>query len=571
MKSHRTVLSPVLPLVLSLVTVALLLTAAATAQTFTPLYTYPNTSNNSTGVNAPALFSQGPDGELYSTIQTNGTYNYGSVYKMSTTGVYTSVYSFCAEGGFCNTTGDTPYGGVTLGTDGNLYGTTLGGGACDQGVGTIFKVTPAGAWTKLWDFTAGTACDGYTGLLDEGAPYYAPFQAVNGDFYGVDQGVYSGTYGIFYMITTKGKLTAHPFNYADGANPNIPTQGTDGNFYGTTQGGGDPTCKCGAVYKATAAGKITALHTFKGYPTDGNRPIGALVQANDGDFYGTTYQGGAYNEGAIFKISASGVYTLLFSLDFASPALLGSYPVAGLTLGTDGKLYGVTEHGGTNNYGTIFQVVPGGDLTFLHSFCSVAGCPDGIVPETPLVQHTNGKFYGTASGNSLCCGVFYSFDMGLPPFTRLPAAQGKVGATVGFLGQDFTGVKSVSFDGIKAATFKATSDTYLTAKVPAGALTGAVKIVTSVSTLLGSHNFKVLPTVKTISPTSGVVGTVVTITGISLTQTTKVTFDGKVATFTVINDSEITAAVPTAAKTGKIAVTTAGGAASSATTFTVTP
>jgi len=490
---------------------------------------------------------------------------------MSTTGVYTSVYSFCAEGGFCNTTGDTPYGGVTLGTDGNLYGTTLGGGACDQGVGTIFKVTPAGAWTKLWDFTAGTACDGYTGLLDEGAPYYAPFQAVNGDFYGVDQGVYSGTYGIFYMITTKGKLTAHPFNYADGANPNIPTQGTDGNFYGTTQGGGDPTCKCGVVYKATAAGKITALHTFKGYPTDGNRPIGALVQANDGDFYGTTYQGGAYNEGAIFKISASGVYTLLFSLDFASPALLGSYPVAGLTLGTDGKLYGVTEHGGTNNYGTIFQVVPGGDLTFLHSFCSVAGCPDGIVPETPLVQHTNGKFYGTASGNSLCCGVFYSFDMGLPPFTRLPAAQGKVGATVGFLGQDFTGVKSVSFDGIKAATFKATSDTYLTAKVPAGALTGAVKIVTSVSTLLGSHNFKVLPTVKTISPTSGVVGTVVTITGISLTQTTKVTFDGKVATFTVINDSEITAAVPTAAKTGKIAVTTAGGAASSATTFTVTP
>jgi len=132
-------------------------------------------------------------------------------------------------------------------------------------------------------------------------------------------------------------------------------------------------------------------------------------------------------------------------------------------------------------------------------------------------------------------------------------------------------VKSVSFYGIKAATFKATSDTYLTAKVPAGALTGAVKIVTSVSTLLGSHNFKVLPTVKTISPTSGVVGTVVTITGISLTQTTKVTFDGKVATFTVINDSEITATVPTAAKTGKIAVTTAGGAASSATTFTVTP
>src|SRR5271167_1085755 len=199
--------------VLSIVTLTLLFAAAATAQTYVPLYTYPETDNNSTGITWPTLFSQGRDGELYSTIETNGTYNSGSVYKMSTTGEYALVYSFCSEGGSCTTTGTTPYGGVTLGTDGNLYGTTLGGGACDQGVGTIFKVTPAGVWTKLWDFTAGTACDGYTGLLDEGAPIYAPFQAVNGDFYGVDQGVYAGTYGIFYQITTKGKLTAHPFDY----------------------------------------------------------------------------------------------------------------------------------------------------------------------------------------------------------------------------------------------------------------------------------------------------------------------------------------------------------------------
>jgi uncharacterized protein (TIGR03437 family) len=81
----------------------------------------------------------------------------------------------------------------------------------------------------------------------------------------------------------------------------------------------------------------------------------------------------------------------------------------------------------------------------------------------------------------------------------------------------------------------------------------------------------VLPTVKTINPTSGVVGTVVTITGTGLTQATKVTFGGKAGTFTVNSDSQITATVPTTAKTGKIEVTTPGGAASSATTFTVTP
>lgn len=564
MKHRETVLSLI-------VSMFWFVAVAATAQTYVPLYTYPNTSSNSTGVAAPALFSQGPDGELYSTIQTNGTYNSGSVYKMTTSGGYSLVYSFCAEGGHCLVTGTDPWGGVTLGTDGNLYGTTLSGGACNGGVGTIFKVTPAGAWSKLWDFTTTVACDGHSGLLDEGAPYYPPFQATDGNFYGVDEGVYAGTYGVFYKITTKGKLTAYPFNYSDGAIPNLPTQGSDGNFYGTTQGGGDPTCKCGVVYKATAGGKITALHTFKGYPTDGTRPIGVLVQGSDGDFWGTTYDGGANNEGTIFKISASGTYTMVYSFDDVSPTFLGQLPVAGLTLGSDGNLYGVTERGGATGYGTIFQVTSAGDVTFLHSFCSVTGCTDGIVPETPLVQHTNGKFYGTASGNSLCCGVFYSFDMGLPPFTRLPATQGKVGATVQFLGQSFTGASSVSFNGTPATSFKVVSDTFLTAKVPVGALTGAVSIVTSTGILLGSHNFKVLPAVTSLSVSSGTVGTPVTISGSGLTQASKVTFGGVKATFTVTNDSTLATTVPTGAKTGKVAVTTPGGAASSPTTFTVTP
>jgi uncharacterized repeat protein (TIGR03803 family) len=543
------------------IAVVLLFAAAATAQTVVPLYTYPETDEGDTGVAAPAQFAQGPDGQLYSTIETNGTYNSGTVYKISTGGAYTPLYNFCAEGGDCLLTGGYPLGGATLGLDGNLWGTTQNGGK--DAYGTVFKMTPAGTLTSLYQF------DG----TEAGTPIYPVLQGQNGDMYGVTQGTH---YGTFFKLTTKGVITIYPFDYTDGYEPNLPIQGSDGNFYGTAQYGGGGTCECGVIYKATAAGKITVLHVFTGDVSatsyDGNRPIGVLVQDAEGNLWGTTYQGGEYNEGTIFKIATTGKdYELVYSFQFAAPQLLGQLPLAGLTLGTDGNFYGVASRGGTNNYGATFQVTPAGDVTFLYSFCSVANCADGIVPETPLIQHTNGKFYGTTSGNSLCCGTFFTFDVGLPPFTRSTANQGAVAATIDFLGQGFTDTTSVSFGGTPATTFKAASDTLLTAKVPAGALTGVVKIVTSKGTLLGSHKFKVLPKVTSIYPTSGVDGTPVTITGTGLTQATKVTFDGKAATFSVDNDTQIVTAVPTGAKTGKIAVTTPGGAASSATTFTVTP
>jgi uncharacterized repeat protein (TIGR03803 family) len=560
---RRTVLSifPLSIFPLAIFALALLFTSAAAAQTVVPLYTYPETDEGDTGVAAPAQFAQGADGELYSTIETNGTYNSGTVYKISTEGDYTPLYNFCAEGGNCLITGGYPLGGVTLGLDGNLWGTTQNGGK--DAYGTVFKMTPAGALTSVYQFDGNEA----------GTPIYTVLQGTNGDMYGVTQGTH---YGTFFKLTTKGVISIYPFDYTDGYEPNLPTQGSDGNFYGTAQYGGGGSCECGVIYKITPAGKITVLHVFTGDVSatdyDGNRPIGVLVQDAEGYLWGTTYQGGEYNEGTIFKIATTGKdYEVVDSFQYAEPELLGQLPLAGLTLGTDGNFYGVASRGGTNNYGATLQVTPAGDVAFLYSFCGVAGCADGIVPETPLIQHTNGKFYGTASGNSLCCGTFFSFDMGLPPFTRSTANEGKVAATIDFLGQGFTDTTSVSFGGTLATTFHATSDTLLTAKIPVGALTGVVKIVTSTGTLLGSHNFKVLPTVKTISPTSGVVGTVVTITGTGLTQATKVTFGGKAGTFTVNSDSQITAPVPTTAKTGKIEVTTPGGAASSATTFTVTP
>src|SRR5262249_46146172 len=171
------------------------------------------------------------------------------------------------------------------------------------------------------------------------------------------------------------------FNFTDGANPNGFIQGTDGNFYGTAELGG--TKNLGVVYKMTPTGKISTLYNFLGAPNDGGLPFGYLVQGNDGNFYGTTYEGGPLNQGVIFSISPSGVYKVLYTFNDVSGHFDGYHPTAGLTLGNDGNFYGVTSAGGNNNAGTIFQVTPAGVETMLYSACPKGVC-NGFTPETPL-------------------------------------------------------------------------------------------------------------------------------------------------------------------------------------------
>ena len=145
----------------------------------------------------------------------------------------------------------------------------------------------------------------------------------------------------------------------------------------------------------------------------------------------------------------------------------------------------------------------------------------------------------------------------------------KEGAKIGILGQGFSSASVVEFGGAQAAITVLSGTAFITATVPAGALTGSVTVTTGTTTLTSPQTFKVTPTISSFAPPDGPVGTPVTITGTGLEQTTKVTFDGKSATFTVVSDTEVTAEVPTGAVTGKIAVTTKGGSAASATSFTV--
>ena len=224
--------------------------------------------------------------------------------------------------------------------------------------------------------------------------------------------------GTVFRITPSGSLiTLHSFDGADGADPAAGlVQATDGNFYGTTTIGGNN--NRGAVFKMTASGTLTTLHSFAG--TDGAYPTAKLVQATDGNFYGTTSNGGLNNTclnggcGTVFKITASGTLTTLYN--FAG--MDGAEPHGELVQATDGNFYGTTDQGGgAADAGTAFRITPSGTLTKLYSFCSESGCADGISPERGLLQGTNGLLYGTASlgGISTCnapygCGTVFSLS-----------------------------------------------------------------------------------------------------------------------------------------------------------------
>jgi uncharacterized repeat protein (TIGR03803 family) len=296
-----------------------------------------------------------------------------------------STIKFSTLVNFDGPNGDSPYAALVQGADGNFYGTTFNGGSAAQPYGTVFKVTPAGALTTLYDFSG----------TDGAAPFGALVQSADGNFYGTTQAGGTNNAGTVFKITPQGALTVlHSFETTENYDaPNGLVQGTDGNFYGTTSN---------TVFKVTPAGMLTTLHTFNG--TDGQQSRAGLVQASDGNFYGTTEYGGSHGDGTVFKITPAGAFTSLHSFNRTD----GESPFNDvLVQASDGNLYGTTFYGGANGYGTIFKITTGGTLTTLHSFIVT----EGGGPNS-LVQATDGNFYGTAAGEGLndCpggCGTIY--------------------------------------------------------------------------------------------------------------------------------------------------------------------
>jgi len=367
-----------------------LIAAPAQSIFFTTLLNF----NSANGAAPYAGLVQGRDGNFYGTTPWGGANNNGTVYKITPAGTLTTLYSFCTQPN-C-TDGASPYAVLLQATDGNFYGTTLEGG--DNNLGTIFKISSSGTFASVYSFSGS----------DGEAPYAGLIQATDGYFYGTTSAGGDWNDGTVFRITSNGTLiTLHSFDSVDGYYPYAGlVQASDGNFYGTTGWGG--AYGRGTVFKITPAGTLTTLYGFRG--DDGIYPYAGLVQGTDGNFYGTTANGGRSPAcpmgcGTVFKITSSGTLTMLHS--FTGWSKEGAKPYAGLVQGRDGNFFGTTVNGGTcgewegPGCGTVFKITPSGTLTTLHIFYD----RDGSGPYAGLVQASDGFFYGTT-----CFGGAY--DLG---------------------------------------------------------------------------------------------------------------------------------------------------------------
>jgi uncharacterized repeat protein (TIGR03803 family) len=465
--------------------------AAATiwaAVTFTRLVVFKGTNGSEPGL---ISFVQGSDGDLYGTTVHGGQAGLGVVFKITPAGTLTTLHSFAGY----PTNGAGPEAGLVLGTDGNFYGTTFVGGASNSrgagGCGTVFKITPGGTLTTLHSFWSQTGC------TDGAFPVAGLVEGTDGNFYGTTNKGGTGSCpgvalacGTVFKITPAGTLTTlHSFDDADGAYPfGALIQATDGNFYGTTlQGGANDD---GTVFKITPEGALTTLHAFE--YGDGAYPEGGLVQGTDGNFYGTSSYGGANDKGSVFMMTPGGEPTTLYDFCSETKCTDGAVPDAGLIQATDGNLYGTTTEGGSssncvNGCGTVFELTSGGTLTILHSFDGT----DGDSPSDGLAEITTGILYGTTFGGGADDdGTVFSLSVGLKPFVETDPTSGAVGTKVTILGNTLEGAISVTFNGT-AATFKVVSSTEITTTVPSGATTGYVKVKTPSRTLTSNVSFRV--------------------------------------------------------------------------------
>ncbi len=423
------------------------------AQIFRTLHDFDVTDGS-----GPSAVIQAADGNFYGTTAAGGAYDDGTVFKITPGRVLTTLHDFDLTDGGGPLAG-YPLAALAQGTDGNFYGTTGVGGA--YGDGTVFKMTPAGTLTTLYTFYSTDNVVFPSGLV----------QGTDGNFYGTTFGGGAYGFGTVFKVTPAGALTTlYSFNSTDNVRP-FPSglvQGTDGNFYGITQyGGGSSNCSsgCGTVFQISPSGTLTTLHSFD--QTDGQAPVAGLVEGADGNFYGTTQYGGGSSNcssgcGTVFQISPTGTLTTFYNFNSTD----GAVPFAGLIQATDGNFYGTTfgEAGKCNPYddcGTIFKITPARVLTTLHSFLRIVGAGT-------LLQAADGNFYGTTaqggqSGSIFELSVFpqvrlstTSLGFGNQALDEVSAAQTATLTNIGGGTLNITGINASSNFAVSSTTCGAT-------------------------------------------------------------------------------------------------------------------
>jgi uncharacterized repeat protein (TIGR03803 family) len=464
--------------VLAILIFAAGLATSSPAQSFKTLVSFDNTDG---GVPVYMSLIQGADGNLYGTTGYGGTNKMGTVFKISATGALTSLYDFCTQANCAD--GSFSFSSLALGRGRNFYGTTKLGGA--NGQGTVFRITAAGVLTTLHSFNTTDGAEPFAGVV----------LARDGNFYGTTAYGGANNIGTVFKMSPAGAFTTlHSFAGSEGSSPyGALVQGTDGNFYGTTLLGG--TSGGGTVFKMAPSGALTTLYSFCAQSScaDGEYPYDTLIQAADGNFYGTTEAGGtmggcgALNCGTAFRITPVGTLTTFYNFCNGLGCNSGYFPTAGLVQGTDGNFYGAANYGGDFSQGAVFRLTPTGTLTKLHSFSG----SDGLYPSGALLQATNGRFYGaTFQGGTSNEGTVFEVSVGLGPFVETEPASGKVGASVLILGNNLTSATSVDFNGTPAA-FTVISGSAISTTVPSGATSGPVAVNTTTGTLTTNVVFRV--------------------------------------------------------------------------------
>jgi uncharacterized repeat protein (TIGR03803 family) len=437
-----------------------------TAATLTPLYSF---TNGIDGTYPSAGLVQGSDGDFYGTTDNGGTNGDGGIFKITCGGALTPLYSFTNGVDGALVAGPRPR--LFQGRDGNFYGTTFYGGTHVDG--NIFSLNSNGALTVLYSFTNG---------MDGACPCAGVVQGSDSNFYGTTCGTDGRgpdpSWGSIFKISPGGVLTPlYAFtNGVDGATPTAAlVQAADGNFYGTADNGG--TNGDGTVFRITSDGVLTPLYSFTN-GVDGAIPTAGLVQASDGNFYGTTYGGGTKNVGSVFRITSGGVLTALYSFTNGVDC---AGPFAGLIQGSDGNFYGITRYGGRKEAGGIFKITPGGILTPLYTFTNGL---DGERPYGGLVQGSNGNLYGTTEFGGVSgsgAGTFFQLSLADSPIIATLPAPLLTNITTAQLTNSLTpgsnSAKASSESGLATADSQSTGSSNLAATAPTTNLT--VSSVTS--------------------------------------------------------------------------------------------
>jgi uncharacterized repeat protein (TIGR03803 family) len=366
------------------------------------------------GANPAAPFVEGPDGNLYFALATGGNGGDGTLVRMTTSGPVTVLHYFDGSDGL------RPLLRLTAGTDGLFHGTTPAGGGgtgSSTKVGVAFTISSGGTFDQLYAFNI-TKQD-----TNSSGPHGTLIEDAAGNFWGTTQYLGADDFGSIFKLSPSGEYSlVYSFTgtNADGGYPlGGLVQASDGNFYGVASdeyygSNGLPAyLGAGTAYRITPQGQFNLIHTFTA-TTDGGVPATSLVVGPDGDLYGTTIGGGNNHKGTFYKMTTDGALTVLHYFDGAD----GANPEATPYLASDGNFYSTSVEGGTGDggkqdAGTIYRISPSGSFTNLYNFCSQTNCADGELPQGPPRQASDGQFYGSAfnGGDSKSDGVAYKLTI----------------------------------------------------------------------------------------------------------------------------------------------------------------